>query len=88
MNTLITVLVVALLSFAMILGVIYLDKMTKKSKEIIPIEHPEVLKPTIPTGSLKPQPKVVEILEPLKETIAPAPKPKKRYKHNKPKPKQ
>ena len=82
MNTLVTIAVVALASFATILGVIYLDKMTKKPKDVLPVENPEVEKPTLPK-KVYVKPLSTEVLEPLKEVIAPSPKPKSKYKYNK-----
>lgn len=64
MNVLVTVSVVLLSSLAMILGVIYLDKMTKKPKETLPIENPEVLEPTLPknVNAKASLPKALELL--------------------------
>jgi hypothetical protein len=88
MNVLIPVLTLVVIGSATIIGIMYVAKKTKTSEdELFPIENPEVIIPTLPSIPKDPTPPKVEVVEPLKETVAPAPKPKKRYKHNKPKPK-
>jgi len=81
MNVLVTVSVVLLSTLAMILGVIYLDKMTKKPKETLPVENPEVLEPVLPKN-VDVKASLAEVSEPVKETVAPVsnkkPRPNKR----------
>lgn len=85
MNTLLSILPLVIIVSATIICIMYVSKKTKTPEiEIPPIENPEVLTPTLPTGSLSPKPVEVEVLEPLKEVIAPAPKPKRPNRRKKP----